>query len=439
MNKLKVFLLFVALSVFCTSCVSHNSTIPSYEPHEHITTGEYEETTVDESMKQSTEALTEPPTEALTEAPTEIPTEPPMELPTEPATMAPVTTDMMVENIIDNMTLHEKVCQLFVVAPEKLLGRGTVTSIDEADKDKLEAYPVAGFIFFASNLIDREQTVTMLNTLNEHSIKISGIPFYNCVDEEGGRVARIGRNPAFNVTKIGAMSNIVTREEAYGAGYTIGEYLNALGFNFDFAPDADVITNPLNTVIGDRSFGTDGEIVSEFAVAYAQGLKANNVISTFKHFPGHGSTEGDTHEGYAYTNKTLEELKQAELKPFMAAAKNDVDAVMVAHISVPEILGDNTPCTMSKYMITDVLRGQLGYEGLIITDALGMGAIANQYDSKEAAVKAFVAGNDLLLMPEDFYEAYDGIIEAVETGVITEDRIDESLRRIIKSKILLNI
>ena len=375
---------------------------------------------------------TETPT---TETPTtEIPT---TQAPTTPPDTAP-TIDEQVEAIINDMTLHEKVCQLFVVAPEKLMNSGTVTVAGAEVKAKLKEYPVAGFIFFASNLVEPEQTKTMLSNLQTYSNEIIGLEFYTCIDEEGGRVARIGNNPAFGVTKINAMSTIKTIDEAYNAGNTIGRYLSNLGFNFDFAPDADVLTNPLNTVINDRSFGNDADIVSDFSVSYAKGLQANNVLSTFKHFPGHGSTEGDTHEGYAYTSKNLEELMAAELKPFKAAAENNVDAIMAAHISVPTVLGDNTPCTLSKYMITDVLRNELGYEGLVITDALGMGAIANEYSSDEAAVKAILAGNDLLLMPEDFYQAYNGVMDAVSEGIISEDRIDESLRRIIKSKILLN-
>ncbi len=427
MFRKRLFSVLIICVMILSGC-SANNTIKS---NTEATT---EEATTEEATTE--EDITETPSteEVTTEVPTEVSTQ-------ETITQAPAvpTVDEQVEDIISNMTLHEKVCQLFVVTPEKLMNSGTVTSVDSSVKAKLLEYPVAGFIFFAGNLVDREQTTTMLSNLQEYSDDINGLPFYTCVDEEGGRVARIGNNPNFGVAKIGAMSTIVTRDAAYDAGCTIGSYLNELGFNFDFAPDADVLTNPLNTVINDRSFGSDADVVSEFAVAYAQGLQANNVISTFKHFPGHGSTEGDTHEGYAYTTKTYEELLEAELKPFAAAADNKVDAIMVAHISVPAILGDNTPCTLSKYMITDVLRGDLGYQGLVITDALNMGAVTNEYSSDEVAVKAILAGNDLLLMPEDFYLAYEGVMDAISQGVITEDRIDESLRRIIKSKILLNM
>ena len=384
-------------------------------------------------MEETTET---PTTEMATpQMPTtEVPT---TEVPTTEAYVPTIEDE--VDAILNEMSLHEKVCMMFVVTPGSIVDGQTITSVDDTYKNVFAEYPVGGMIFFAGNLVDREQTKSLLGTLQTYSIEISGLPLFACVDEEGGRVARIGNNPNFGVTKIQAMSNVTTAVDAYNAGWIIGDYLSELGFNFDFAPDADVITNPANTVIGDRSFGTDGEIVSSLAVEYAKGLQENKVLSTFKHYPGHGATEGDTHEGYAYTSKSLLELMEAELKPFIAAKENNVDAIMVAHISVPGILGDNTPCTMSKYMVTDVLRNEIGYEGLIITDALNMGAIVNEYSADEAAVKAILAGNDLLLMPDDFYAAYNGVINAVNNGVITEDRLNESVRRIIKSKILLKM
>ncbi len=364
----------------------------------------------------------------------------------QPATEAPTvkpepTLEEQAEAILKNMTLEEKVCQMFILAPEDLYKDyekiWQIKEVGDDIKSRLQNYPVAGFIFFASNLDNPVQTKTMLSDLQQYSHEIEGLPFFTCVDEEGGRVARIGNNVNFGVAKIEAMSTVKSAVAAYNAGYTIGAYLSELGFNFDFAPDADVITNSENTVIGDRSFGSDADIVSEYAVQYAKGLSQNNVLSTFKHFPGHGGTEGDTHEGYAYTGKTYTQLMEAELKPFIAAANNGVDAIMVAHISVPNILGDNTPCSLSYKMVTECLRKDIGYQGLIITDSMAMGAITEQYSNKEAAILAILAGNDIILMPADFYEAYDGILEAVRSGRISEQRIDESVRRIIKVKLQL--
>lgn len=340
-----------------------------------------------------------------------------------------------VESILADMTLEEKVYQLFIITPEALTGSKTVTAAGETTRKSLEKYPVGGLIYFAKNLKNPEQTTKMLQGVMEFSYEVEGLPLFTCIDEEGGRVARIGSNAAFGVDRIGCMRNVKDVDEAYAAGATIGAYLSKLGFNLDFAPDADVLTNKDNSVIGDRSFGEDPDRVTELAAAVSDGLHSQKVLSTFKHFPGHGATLADTHEGFAYTDKTYEELLKSEWKPFMAAGEKGVDVVMVAHISVPKVTGDDTPCTLSKKMITDVLRNDLGYEGIIVTDALNMGAITQKYDSAQASVMALDAGVDMLLMPQDFKQAVQGILKAVKEGEISEERIDEALRRIIKAKL----
>ena len=155
----------------------------------------------------------------------------------------------------------------------------------------------------------------------------------------------------------------------------------------------------------------------------------------YKHFPGHGATEGDTHKGYAYTNKTLDELKQSELVPFAYAIENGAEFIMAAHISVPNITNDDTPTSLSKTMITDVLREQMGYDGIVVTDAMNMGAVTEQYTSAQAAVKALQAGADIILMPENFQEAYQGVLDAVKSGELTEQQIDTAVTRIVKVKV----
>lgn len=341
-----------------------------------------------------------------------------------------------VDSILAEMTLEEKVYQLFIITPEALTGNKLVTAAGETTKKSLEKYPVGGLIYFSQNLKDPIQTAKMLQGVMDFSYEVEGLPLFTCIDEEGGRVARVGNNAAFGVDKVGCMQDVKDVKEAYAAGETIGAYLSKLGFNLDFAPDADVLTNKDNTVIGDRSFGKDPDRVTELAAAFSNGLHSQNVLSTFKHFPGHGATLADTHEGFAYTDKTYEELLKSELKPFMAAGEKGVDVVMAAHISVPKVIGDDTPCTLSKKIITDVLRNDLGYEGIIVTDALSMGAITQKYDSVQASVMALDAGVDMLLMPQDFKKAAEGVLEAVRGGEISEERINESVRRIIKAKLL---
>lgn len=340
-----------------------------------------------------------------------------------------------VEALLSEMTLEEKVYQMFIVTPEQLTGVSKVTAAGNLTKQKLKQYPVGGLVYFSANLVSRNQTKTMLTKVQKYANEIEGVDLFLCVDEEGGRVARVANNKAFRVKNVGPMANVSSEKEAYDCGETIGAYLSELGFNVNFAPDADVLTKSGSVVIGDRSFGSDAVLVTKYAVAYSNGLHANGIMSTFKHFPGHGATEADTHEGYAYTNATYEELMATELQPFSAAQVCGVDLVMVAHISAPTIVGDDTPCSLSEKMITGILRTDLGYDGLVITDAMNMGAIAKNYDSGIAAKMAVKAGVDMILMPNDFQAAYSGLYTAVRSGEISEERIDESVRRILTAKI----
>ena len=198
-----------------------------------------------------------------------------------------------------------------------------------------------------------------------------------------------------------------------------------------------MLINQNNQVVKTRAFSADPQVVSRMANSYAKGLMDERVLSTYKHFPGHGNTSEDTHLGYAYSDKTLEELHEAELIPFIEGIKNGIPLIMTAHISLPQINGDETPASLSKKIVTELLRDALGFTGIIITDALNMGAISDHYSSSEAAIKAIEAGNDMILMPANLYEAYSGVLSAVKEGYITEERIDDSLFRIIKAKLLL--
>lgn len=361
---------------------------------------------------------------------------------TEPVTpeTEPVVPEMdavseRVEALLADMTLEEKIYQMFIITPEQLTGVSRVTAAGNATKASLKQYPVGGLVYFSGNLESIDQTKAMLSNVQRFANEIENVDLFLCVDEEGGRVARVATNEAFQLENVAPMASVSSEEEAYRCGDTIGAYLSELGFNVDFAPDADVLTNGANTVIGDRSFGSDPDIVTKYAIACSDGLHAHGMMSTFKHFPGHGATEGDTHDGYAYTDKSYEELAEAELRPFYAAKEHGVDMVMAAHISVPAVTGDDTPSSLSEQMITGILKRELGYNGLIVTDALNMGAVAAHYDSAEVSVKAVTAGVDLLLMPADFHAAYDGIYNAVQNGEISEERIDESVRKILTAKL----
>ncbi|MDO4322676.1 MAG: glycoside hydrolase family 3 protein [Lachnospiraceae bacterium] len=339
---------------------------------------------------------------------------------------------------LDKLTLEEKVAQMFIVLPESFMGVGEVTAAGDTTRSMLRQFPVGGFIYMEPNLISAGQIKEMLSGVQAISMERIGLPALCCVDEEGGTVARIGGRGIVDAPYVGNMSEIGASgdsAQAYQAGVTIGSYLSELGFNVDFAPVADVLSNPANTVVRERSFGSDPELVSEMVLSELEGLETMKVCGTLKHFPGHGATEGDTHAGYAYTSKPLEELRQCELLPFQRGIDAGVKIIMVGHISVPGVTGEDTPASLSRTMITEILRNQMGYDGLVVTDAMNMGAISQMYSSAEAAVRTVQAGADLILMPADFQSAYYGVLDAVASGTVSEERINESVERILKLKL----
>lgn len=345
-----------------------------------------------------------------------------------------------IQSIIDSMDLEDKVAQMFMLTPEALTGVEKVVEAGEKTKDAIEKYPVGGIIYFAQNLQDPEQVREMTERIQEYSMERIGLPLLLSVDEEGGTVTRFGNNPLFEYdasADIGAIGASGDTQQAYELGERIGSLLADLGLNMDNAPVADVLSNPENTVVKDRSFGSDCEIVSEMALAELNGLESQGIIGVLKHFPGHGATAGDTHEGFAYTDASLEEMMENELIPFIDGIETGADVIMVGHISCPEVTGDEKPASLSEKMVSGILRGELGFEGVVITDAMNMGAVSDMYSSSEAAVEAVKAGVDIILMPVSFTEAYEGILKAVESGEITEDRIDESLYRIVELKLSL--
>lgn len=357
--------------------------------------------------------------------------------PSSPSTPAD-TIDSRIQDILSRMTLNQKVAQLFIITPEALTGYTTVTRAGDATRCALQEYPVGGLIYFSQNLQTPDQFREMTGETQEYALALQGFPLFLSIDEEGGTVARLANHSGFGLPRVDTMAGIGAGGDpakAYEAGSLIGAYLEDFGINLNYAPDADVLTNPKNTVVRDRSFGSDPELVAQMAEAYLKGLEEHRVYGTPKHFPGHGATEGDSHMGFAYTGKTWEELEKAELVPFARMIADGTPFLMAGHISAPAITGDDTPSSLSRQMLTGYLRDTMGYDGIIITDALNMGAIQDNYPSGKAAVMAFTAGADLLLMPADFKEAYNGILDAVQNGDVTEKRIDESLTRILKVKL----
>ena len=336
----------------------------------------------------------------------------------------------IVDSYISEMPLEDKVAGLFMITPEALTGTDTVVRAGDTTREKLSENPVGGLIYFSKNIKDAGQLTEMLqNTKNW-----SKYPIFLGVDEEGGSVSRVAEaGLADNVgpmAEIGASGDAAMAQEA---GAVIGSYLSGFGFNMDFAPVADVITEG-NETIGDRSFGTDVNLVSPMVVAAVEGMQSNGVSACLKHFPGLGDTSEDSHDGMATTEKTLDDFNATDFPVYQAGINAGVEFVMVSHISAPNVTGDNKPASLSSKMITEILRGQLGYQGIVITDAMNMKAITEYYTSADAAVMALQAGADMILMPENYEEAYNGVLEAVNNGTLTEERIDESLKRIFRIK-----
>lgn len=352
------------------------------------------------------------------------------------AVITPETQAAM--DFVAGMTLEQKIAQMFVITPEALTGYANVTAAGDTTKTCYQQKPVGGIIYMEENLLGSEQTTQMLTDMQAIAKETTGLPAFLSVDEEGGTVTRIAKNEAFGVNDVGNMSDIGASgdtSKAGQAGVTLGTYLKALGFNVDFAPVADVLTNPDNTVIGTRSFGSDPQTVADMVSAELQGLQSQGVYGVVKHFPGHGGTAGDSHEAAVTLDKSLEDLMATELVPFERAVQDGVSFVMVGHISVPSVVGDDTPASLSQMMVSNVLREQLGYDGIVITDALNMGAVTDNYTSDQAAVLAVNAGVDMLLMPQDYEAAYNGLLAAVQDGTISEERIDESVVRIVRVKL----
>lgn len=341
--------------------------------------------------------------------------------PTPDPTPEPTPTPSPAERLLAGMTAEEKVWQLFILHPSQLTETGTLLTDAEG---VTEILPAGGIILDSTNLESEAQTLALIADLQS----LSEIPLLVSVDEEGGTVARVG--PALGMTTLSSMFHYRAEgtDRARENARALAEGLASLGFNVDFAPVADVWTNPANTVIGARAYSDDPQQAAELVAAAVEGFHLGGVSATLKHFPGHGDTQEDSHSGAAYAYKTLPELMECEMLPFRAGIEAGAELVMVAHITLPALDAER-PATLSEAVVTDLLRGELGFSGLIVTDALSMGAITQAYGD-EAALLALEAGCDLLLLPEDASAAAALILERADPA-----RIDESVLRILEWKL----
>lgn len=338
--------------------------------------------------------------------------------------------DAIVEAAIEVMPLEDKVAGLFIVTPESITGVSTALVAGDGTRDALSQYAVGGLIYFGANLRSADQLKEMLDNTKLYS----RYPLFIAVDEEGGSVARLATaglmesvDSAWDIGQTGDPNN------AYAAGVAIGSALNGFGFNLDFAPVAD-ISSVEESYMGDRTYGSDAQTAAPFVTAMVQGLKEQKVTACLKHFPGNGATTQDPHTGIATSSRTAEEFRSEEFAVFKAGIDAGADMIMISHMAAPALTGNNDPSSLSGAVVTDILRGELGFEGVIITDALNMGAVSEYYPPEDAAIMALKAGCDILLMPEDFEAAYNAVYEAVQNGTISEDRINDSLKRIYRIK-----
>ncbi|MFZ3578783.1 beta-N-acetylhexosaminidase [Virgibacillus sp. DJP39] len=337
-----------------------------------------------------------------------------------------------VTEIVEKMSLEEKIGQMVFTGIS-----GTV--LTQKTKILINKYNVGGIIFYEDNLQNPQQTVKLRNQIIAENAEKS-LPLFLGVDQEGGRISRLpgGLTGIPTNKKIGAVNS---SEFSYDIGSLLGKELNAFGFNLDFAPVIDVNSNPDNPIIGNRSFGNNPEVVSKLGIQTMKGLQSQHVIPVIKHFPGHGDTSVDSHLQLPKVNKSLEELNKLELIPFKNAIESGADMVMVAHILLPQI--DNQyPATMSEKIISGLLRKQLDFNGVVITDDITMNAITNNYGIEQTAVQSVKAGSDIILVAHGYNKVVsviDALKAAVTTGEISEQRINTSVSRIIELKQKYNI
>ncbi len=396
--------------------------------------------TIDLSGTDTTETAIAVRTEPMiTTAPTTVGTGPAItEKPivTSGTTCTTIETDYgVVENLLSNMTLTDKIYQMFIVTPEALTGfGGSVTEAGSLTKSALEAIPVGGLIYFSQNIESWQQTYEMIQFSQEYTQDAhNGVGLFIAVDEEGGSVARIseqlGLYDSYDMESYGTNYDSTG---VYNLGNTIGSHLGELGFNVNFAPVADVNINPDNE-LGSRIFSSDAQVVSDLTSQFVLGLEGTGVSATLKHFPGLGAGNGNTHNGSVVVDRTHSQLMETEFTAFQGGIDAGADFVMIGHQITTASL-DNLPGDLSETVVTDWLKGTLGFNGLVVTDSHSMGAITENYTPGEAAVQAIQAGVDVVLMPYDLNNAMYGVLAAVEEGEITEKRIDESVRKILAKK-----
>ncbi|MDR9854999.1 beta-N-acetylhexosaminidase [Paenibacillus sp. VCA1] len=344
----------------------------------------------------------------------------------EPEDTNPEPSDPALE-LLGKMDTDEKIGQLVLVGMDG-------TSGSDATRELIEKYHVGGFIFYKNNIESTKQALRLFNDLKSVN-RSNPVPLWMSVDEEGGRVTRMP-NEFVKVPASKKIGSKDSEELAKGIGAILGRELSGFGLNMDFAPVLDVNSNPKNPVIGDRSFGSKADVVSRLGIATMEGIREQRVVPVVKHFPGHGDTSVDSHIGLPVVNHDLTRLRKLELVPFKAAIENKAEVVMIAHLLMPKLDPDH-PASFSKKVITDILRGELGYQGVVISDDMTMGAIEKNYEIGKASVNAILAGGNIVLVGHDYAKektAIEALKTAVANGTISADVLDNRVYAILKLK-----
>ncbi len=376
-----------------------------------------------ESALPSTPTVTDSPTPSASVTPTDS-----VSSPSSPVASSTSEEEDEIGALIGQMTLEQKIGQMILAGIDG-------TAMDSSMKKMIAEQHVGGIILYKNNFSDLAGSVRLVNGLKKANHG-NPAPLFMSVDQEGGKVSRLPKDFVAmpDAAKVGRTDNAELAKEM---GNLLSKEMKLMGFNVDFAPVLDINSNPNNPVIGSRSFGNDAKVVTKMGIAAMNGLRNGGTIAVVKHFPGHGDTSVDSHLDLPVVNKTTEQLEQMEWVPFQAAIKDEADAVMVAHILFPKI-DPEAPASFSKVIIGEQLRGTLDYDGVVITDDMTMGAIADHYGIEDAAVLSVEAGTDIILVAHGYdveKRVYDKLLDAVSSGRIDEDRIDESVRRILNLKL----
>ncbi|MCM1101744.1 MAG: beta-N-acetylhexosaminidase [Clostridium sp.] len=338
--------------------------------------------------------------------------------------------DQIVNAGIEVMPLEDKVAGLFIVTPESITGVSTAVRAGDGTKDALTKYAVGGVIYNTKNI----QSETQFRDMIDNTKLYANYPLFIAIEDEGGNISPLGeKGLVTRQDNAKAVAEGGDANRAYEVGGVMGAYLTDYGFNLNFAPVSD-LNSVDGSVMANRAYGSDAAQVSPYVAAMVRGLKEQDINVCLKHFPGMGSTSQDTDKGLASTDRSAQDFRDNEFTVFSAGIDAGADMVMVSHMAAPSLAGDNTPCSMSSAVVTDILRRELHFNGVIITDSMSVAAISDYYDAGDAAVQALRAGCDMILMPEDFEKAYNGVLEAVRNGEISEERINDSLRRVYRIK-----